>query len=66
MQLTHIEPGTVGPCPVAPDALQGIKRQQTNPARWSGPNWDEFASAVRALGIEVRETTAARAAFAIR
>jgi FAD/FMN-containing dehydrogenase len=59
-----IEPGTVGPCPVAPDALQGIKRQQTNPARWSGLNWAEFAAAVRALGIELRETMAARAVFA--
>ncbi len=64
MQLVESEPGTVGPCPVAPDALQGIKRQQTNPARWSGANWDEFAAALRALGIEVRETAAARAAFA--
>jgi len=64
LQLTEVEPGTLGPCPVAPDALLGIKRQQTNPARWSGPNWPEFASAVRALGIELRETAAARAVFA--
>jgi len=54
----------LGPCHVAPDALQGIKRQQTNPARWSGPNWEEFAAAVRARGIELLETAAARAAFA--
>ena len=64
MQLTEIEPGTVGPCPVAPDALQGIKRQQTNPARWTGPGWEEFSIAVRARGIELLEATAARGAFA--
>ena len=64
MHIPLVEPGTLGPCPVAPDALQGIKRQQTNPARWSGPNWKEFSSAVRARGIEVLETAAARAAFA--
>src|ERR1035437_10730414 len=64
LHIPLVEPGTLGPCPVAPDALQGIKRQQTNPARWSGPNWKEFSSAVRARGIEVLETAAARAAFA--
>jgi len=64
LHLTDVEPGTLGPCPVAPDALQGIKRQQTNPGRWNGPNWEEFAAAVRARGIELRETPAARAAFA--
>jgi len=64
LQLREIEPGIVGPCHVAPDALQGIKRQQTNPSRWSGENWTAFAEAIRAGGIELRETTAARAAFA--
>jgi len=64
LQLTDIEPGTLGPCPVAPDSLQGIKRQQTNPARWSGPNWEEFAAALRAQGVELRESLAARATFA--
>ena len=64
MHVIDVEPGTLGPCPVAPDALQGIKRQQTNPARWNGPNWEEFAAALRECGIDVRETAAARAAFA--
>ena len=64
MQFAEIEPGTVGPCHVAPDALQGIKRQQTNPARWSGENWEAFAAAIRAAGIELRESVAARAPFA--
>ena len=56
--------GTVGHCPVGPDSLQGIKRQQTNPARWNGANWDEFAAALRAQGVELLETIAARGAFA--
>jgi len=64
LQLTDVEPGTVGPCHVAPDALQGIKRQQTNPARWSGANWPAFSDLLRQQGIELLETAAARAAFA--
>ena len=64
MQLTDVEPGTVGPCHVAPDALQGIKRQQTNPARWHGPGWPEFSALLRQQGVELLETAAARAAFA--
>ena len=64
MQIPVVEPGTVGPCPVAPDALQGIKRQQTNPARWTGPGWEKFSIALRARGIELLEATAARGAFA--
>ena len=64
MQIPVVEPGTVGPCPVAPDALRGIKRQQTNPARWTGPGWEEFSIALRARGVELLEATAARGAFA--
>jgi FAD/FMN-containing dehydrogenase len=56
--------GTFGHCPVGPDALQGIKRQQTNPARWHGTNWNEFAAALRAQDVELLETIAARGAFA--
>jgi len=56
--------GAFGACPVGPDALQGIKRQQTNPSRWSGLNWSQFAGAVRARGIELSETIAARGAYA--
>ncbi len=57
------EPGTLGACPVAPDALQGIKRQQTNPSRWNGQGWQEFAVAIRECGIELREQVAARGTF---
>ena len=58
-----VEPGTLGPCPVAPDALQGIKRQQTNPSRWNGLGWQEFVAAIRAEGIELREQVATRGTF---
>ena len=56
--------GKFGYCPVGPDALQGIQRQQTNPSRWNGANWNEFAAALRARDVELLETTAARGAFA--
>lgn len=56
--------GIVGHCPVGPDALTGIQRQQTNPARWNGANWPEFTAALAAAGVEVLETIAARGAYA--
>lgn len=62
--LDSVEPGTLGPCPVAPDALHGIKRQQTNPGRWRGDTWEEFADALRAGGVELSESMAARGAYA--
>ena len=64
MDIPLVAPGTVGPCPVAPDALQGIVRQQTNPARWSGPGWPEFVAALRAADVEVVESAATRGIFA--
>lgn len=42
------------PCTVAPDALQGIPRQQTNPARWQGEQWQPFAAALQQAGIALR------------
>ena len=64
MHIPLVEPGTVGPCPVAPDALQGIKRQQTNPARWNGEGWNDFVADLRAVGVEVAESAAMRGIFA--
>lgn len=64
MDIRVVEPGTVGACPVGPDALQGIKRQQTNPARWNGVNWQVFGEAVRSAGIDLTETAGMRGAFA--
>jgi len=64
LKLLPVEPGTVGPCPVAPDALQGIKRQQTNPARWNGAGWQEFVVALRAAGVELAEGAAACGVYA--
>ncbi|MBE9515484.1 MAG: FAD-binding oxidoreductase [Proteobacteria bacterium] len=55
MEIPEIELGTLPTCPVAPDALQGIPRQQTNPSRWQGENWDEFVSALQQDDIEVRQ-----------
>jgi FAD/FMN-containing dehydrogenase len=49
---------------VAPDSLVGVRRQQTNPSRWMGDQWPEFAAAVRAAGVELLEDTAARGTFA--
>ncbi len=55
---------TVGLCPVGPDALRGIQRQQTNTARWNGKNWPLFAEELRAREIDVLEDQATRGAFA--
>ena len=63
MDIPPVEPGMLGACPVAPDALQGIKRQQTNPSRWEGKGWGEFAVALRAQGIDISESIAARGAY---
>ncbi len=60
----HPIPGSLVPCPVGTDSLRGIKRQQTNPSRWDGPDWQQFVAAVRERDINVRETTTARGVFA--
>ncbi len=52
------------PDPVAPDALQGIPRQRTNPARWQGEGWPAFVAALEAGGVEVLEDLASRGIFA--
>ena len=64
LEIPSVEPGTPGACPVAPDALQGIKRQQTNPARWRGGNWQAFAGELQGLGVDLSESIAARGAYA--
>jgi hypothetical protein len=64
LNISPVEPGTVGPCPVAPDALQGIKRQQTNPARWNGAGWQAFVAELRAAGVELAEGRAACGVYA--
>lgn len=55
MITTETPRGTLPPDPVAPDALQGIPRQQTNPLRWQGEGWDDFRGALAADGITLRE-----------
>ncbi len=64
MKIPLVEPGTVGPCPVAPDALQGITRQQTNPARWNGSGWPEFVANLRDSGVELVEGATACGVYA--
>ena len=56
--------GVFGQCPVGPDALTGIKRQQTNPARWNGEDWKAFTATLGAASVELLESMAARGAFA--
>src|SRR3954467_10358512 len=54
----------IGPDHVAPDALVGIRRQQTNAARWAGESWRAFRDAVRAQGVELIEEPSSRGIFA--
>src|SRR3954464_2638864 len=56
--------GTFGLCPVGADALIGIARQRTNPARWEGAQWEAFVADVSAHEVEVLESGGARGAFA--
>ena len=55
MKIPEISRGTIPPDPVAPDALTGIPRQQSNPARWHGDGWGAFRDELRSAGIELRE-----------
>lgn len=64
MKIPDIEPGVLPPCPVAPDALVAIKRQQTNPSRRTPAGWDAFAAEVRAAGIELITDKPTRGTFA--
>jgi len=53
LEIPVISIGDQPPCPVAPDALQGIPRQQTNPSRWQGQHWDQFVVALKADGVSI-------------
>ena len=55
--------GIPGTCHVAPDALQGIKRLQTNASRWDGTDWPRFVAALHERGVEVIETAGALGSF---
>jgi hypothetical protein len=65
VEIPVITLGDLPSCPVAPDALQGIPRQQTNPSRWKADHgqWEEFVSALRGHGIEVIEKKGARGVY---
>ena len=45
--------GVPGACHVAPDALLGVKRLQTNASRWDSSIWQEFAFSLRNVGVEL-------------
>jgi len=55
---------TAGPDHVAPDALVGVPRQQTNAARWRAGGWGAFRDALRTLGVELLEELPTRGIFA--
>ncbi len=40
---------------VAPDALLGIPRQQSNPSRWQGGQWHEFVQVLQQAGIDIQQ-----------
>ena len=63
-EAAFLTPTIIGACPVGADSLVGIKRQQTNPSRWEGGSWQVFAEKISALGIELRDSAAARGTFA--
>ena len=63
MDIPFIEIGTLPKDPVAPDALQGIRRQQTHPSRWQGENWPEFAENLQNNGITVEDNFAAKGVY---
>ena len=50
-------------CPVAPDSLQGIPRQQTNSGLWNGKNWGAFVADLKNQEIDVRENRADRSLY---
>jgi FAD/FMN-containing dehydrogenase len=49
--------------PVAPDSLEGVPRQQTNPARWHGESWGDFCSALSRSRVEVLQSSVDRKLF---
>src|SRR5688572_28392703 len=55
--------GVLPPCPVAPDALPHVKRQRTNPARWSGAGWPAFVLELKRNQVEILEDAPTRGTF---
>ncbi len=63
LEIPAIEIGTLPPDPVAPDALQGIPRQQTNAKRWLGDNWSLFVGELSQWDVEVQEDQGTRGIY---
>ena len=49
--------------PVAQDSLQGVPRQQTNPARWQGQHWSNFCAGLAKDNIAVLQGNVDRTLF---
>ena len=64
MKINDLVSGSLPPCPVAPDALQGIPRQQTNPTRWAGESWPAFCETLASAGIPILQDRPTRGTFA--
>jgi FAD binding domain len=63
LDIDPVRPGVIPPCPVAPDALSGIPRLQTNPSRWEGQGWRPFVDDLAGQGIFVDERKSARSLY---
>lgn len=63
MNIPEVEIGVLPDCPVAPDALQGIPRQQTNASRWQGENWPDFLQQLVSAQIPVKQSSSSLALY---
>lgn len=52
------------PCPVSPDSLRGIPRQQTNPSRWMGEGWEDFTRSLVEQDIKIKTDRASCSSYA--
>lgn len=49
---------------MAAESLKDIPRLQTNPPRWGGEGWKEFAAALRGAGVELSEKRSTLSVYA--
>ena len=61
--IQSASPGVIPACPVGPDALINIPRQQTNPSRWEGDGWHAFVAGLAARGITIDELKPSRSLY---
>jgi len=63
LEIPKLSIGELPPCPVAPDALVDVPRQQTNPSRWRGERWEAFVTDAEAKQIELRQDRGCRGVY---